>query len=75
MMVVDVSVGTPIRVSQARGLFEESYREGGNTPGYDIFPDGQHFVMIEVDWEASRISHFNLVLNWSEELKRLVPLR
>jgi hypothetical protein len=29
--------------------------------------------MIEVDREASRITHFNVVLNWFEELRRLVP--
>jgi len=30
--------------------------------------------MIEIV-EASRISHFNVILNWFEELKRLVPAK
>jgi eukaryotic-like serine/threonine-protein kinase len=69
MMVVDVSPGIPIRVSRGRRLFEDSYAD----VGYDVLPDGQHFVMVEVDWEAARITHFNVVLNWFEELKHLVP--
>jgi serine/threonine-protein kinase len=69
MIVVDVSPGIPVRVSRGRRLFEDSYADAG----YDVLPDGQHFVMVEVDWEASRITHFNVVLNWFEELKRLVP--
>ncbi len=69
MMVVDVSPGIPIRVSRGRRLFEDSYADAG----YDVLPDGQHFVMVEIDQEASRITHFNVVLNWFEELKHLVP--
>jgi hypothetical protein len=38
-----------------------------------VLPDGQHFVMIEVKRDPERITHFNVVLNWFEELKRLVP--
>jgi serine/threonine-protein kinase len=69
MMVVDVSPRIPIRVSRGRRLFEDSY----NDVGFDVLPDGQHFVMVEIDQEASRITHFNIVLNWFEELRRLVP--
>jgi hypothetical protein len=69
MMVADVSPAVPIRVSRGRRLFEDSYAD----VGYDVLPDGQHFVMVEVDWEASRITHFNVVLKWFEELKRFVP--
>jgi hypothetical protein len=73
MMVADVSPGKPMRIPRGRGLFEDSYNVAGDTASYDVFPDGRHFVMIEVDREASRITHFNVVLNWFEELKRLVP--
>jgi Tol biopolymer transport system component len=72
MMVADVSAGNPVRVSRGRPLFEDSYGDFGLL-SYDILPDGEHFVMVEVDREASRITHFNVVLNWFEELKRLVP--
>jgi hypothetical protein len=33
-----------------------------------VFPDGQHFVMVEFDQEASRITHFDV--DWFEELAR-----
>jgi serine/threonine-protein kinase len=70
MMVVDVNPGRPVGVSKSRVLFEHRYAAGF---GYDVFPNGQHFVMIEADPEAVPLSHFNVVLNWFEELKRLVP--
>ena len=43
---------------------------------YDIHPDGQRFLMIKEapqTEEASAPTELILVLNWSEELKRLVP--
>jgi len=38
---------------------------------YDISPDGQHFLMIEE--VPAKQAQINVVLNWFEELKRLVP--
>ena len=52
--------------------------EGFHTPAYmglgtnyDISPDGQHFVMVESSGFENEI---HVVLNWFEELKRLVPI-
>jgi hypothetical protein len=55
--------------------------EGPNTsssswlsPFYDVSPDGQRFLMLKPTGEAGTApTQINLVLNWSEELKRLVP--
>jgi serine/threonine-protein kinase len=69
MMVADVSQEDRIRVSRSRRLFEDSYVDGG----YDVLPDGQHFVMIQNEHEASQVTHLNVILNWFEELRRLVP--
>ncbi len=41
-------------------------------PYYDISPDGQRFLMIKAV-EGSQSGQINVVLNWFEELKRLVP--
>ena len=41
-------------------------------PNYDVSPDGQRFVMVKDDSASGRL---NIVLNWTEELKRLVPTR
>lgn len=68
MMVVDVDAGSAVRVSKGRELFEYPY-----VGGYDVLPDGRHFVMIEAEQQAERITHFNVVLNWFEDLRRLVP--
>jgi hypothetical protein len=39
---------------------------------YDVSPDGRHFVMVKDETGSGRL---NVVLNWTEELKRLVPTR
>ena len=41
---------------------------------YDISPDGQRFLMIKAaEEEDEQQGQINVVLNWFEELKRLVP--
>ncbi len=48
--------------------------KGGKEVFYDISPDGQRFLMIkEADEEEGQQAQINVVLNWFEELKRLVP--
>jgi serine/threonine-protein kinase len=47
---------------------------------YDIMPDGKQFVVItpagaSVDSNPSSAQQINVVLNWFEELKRLVPTK
>ncbi len=53
-------------------LFEGRYflwDRGGVS--YDVAPDGQRFVMVQLPDATS--SQINVVLHWFEELKRLVP--
>ncbi len=71
MMVVSVQADTSFKVEKPRLLFEGSYRDNftGVTSNYDITDDGQRFVMVQEE----RTSQINVVLNWFEELKRLVP--
>jgi hypothetical protein len=73
MMVVDVSTSSGITLSRPRVLFEQRYAFGAaqTVPNFDISPDGQRFVMVKDDSASGRI---NVVLNWFEELKRMVPL-
>jgi Tol biopolymer transport system component len=63
-----LTAGTP------KVLFEGQYVDHSDPSGfqyYDISPDGERFLMLkEVTPEATQI---NVVLNWFEELKRLVP--
>jgi hypothetical protein len=49
-------------------------------PGYlDISPDGKRFLMIEAAESAGDTAgtpvKINIVLNWLEELKQLVPVK
>ena len=43
------------------------------TRHYDVGPDGQRFLMLKEDESAASTAQINIVLNWFEELKRLVP--
>jgi serine/threonine-protein kinase len=71
MMVVPVQTDTAFKAEKPRLLFEGSYRDNftGVTSNYDITADGQRFVMVK----AEGTGQINVVLNWFEELKRLVP--
>lgn len=75
MMVVDITTTPKVTVGKPRRLFEGRYRlTGAFWPNYDVTPDGQRFLMVKrAIGEAS--NHINVALNWTEELKRLVPTR
>jgi len=70
MMVVSVQADTSFKAEKPRLLFEGSYRYNftGVTSEYDLTADGQQFLMVKEE-----TSQINVVLNWFEELKRLVP--
>ncbi len=74
MMVVSVVAAPTFQAQTPRLLFEGSYRydPGSRFSNYDISPDGQRFVMVK-ETEDQETSQINVVLNWFEELKRLVP--
>ena len=73
MMVVDASAGVDLIPSQPRQLFEQRYVfQNVSLANYDVSPDGQRFVMVKDEAGSGRL---NVVLNWTEELKRLVPTR
>ncbi|MCZ6769556.1 MAG: hypothetical protein O7D93_09950, partial [Acidobacteria bacterium] len=52
-------------------LFTGNYLTGQNRRQYDVTPDGQRFLMIKQ--ELAERTQINVILNWTEELKRLVP--
>ncbi len=71
MMVVTVETNPQLKIGKPRLLFEGPYfaSRGGFQISYDVSPDGR-FLMIRSDPAPT---HINVVLNWFEELKRLVP--
>ncbi len=74
MMVVSVQTEPTFKLLAApRNLFQGFYYSGSFdwASNYDVNPDGQRFVMVkQAETSATQI---NVVLNWFEELKRLVP--
>jgi hypothetical protein len=66
-MAVPVQTEGALRLGEARALFEGSYRES-----FDVSPDGKRFLMLK-QGDAAGINELSIVVNWLEELKRLVP--
>jgi len=76
MMVVSIRTGDQtLNLGKPEVLFEGRYVSHSNPPGlqhYDISPDGKRFLMMKEETVAEQ-GQINVVLNWFEELKRLVP--
>ncbi len=73
MMVVAVTTTPAFSAAKPRLLFEGQYETNPMpVPAYDVTPDGQRFVMIKGEREAAP-TQLNVVLNWSDELRRLAP--
>ncbi|MCZ6768189.1 MAG: protein kinase, partial [Acidobacteria bacterium] len=73
MMVVSVQTEPTFKMLVApRVLFEGTYLYGSFdwAANYDISPNGQRFLMIK---QAEAQTQINVIQNWFEELKRLVP--
>jgi eukaryotic-like serine/threonine-protein kinase len=79
MMAVDIATQTGFAAAKPRQLFEGRYMvtsTGWARPNYDVSPDGQRFLMLKpVEPEQAPVTQINVVLNWSEELKRLAPAK
>jgi hypothetical protein len=78
MTVVPVRTGAVFSVGNPTKLFDAPYVSAVQARSYDVFPDGQRFVMIKDTPNAqpsgATSASIIVVLNWSEELKRLVPV-
>jgi hypothetical protein len=76
MMAVDVTTQPSFTVGKPHLLFEGRYF-ASDFPlvgvAYDVSADGQRFLMVKDTAEATTVTQINVVLNWSEELKRRVP--
>ena len=63
----DGSAGAPRRLFDRLNLLVND-----RFHSYSVSPDGKRFLMIQRD-PASVPRQLNVILNWTEELKRLVP--
>ena len=77
VLAVAVSASSEFKPGTPVPLFEGPYRKAPlgqqNCLAYDVARDGQQFVMVKPVDEQSEQTHLNIVLNWFEELKQLVP--
>ena len=71
MMAVDITTEPAFTSGKPKLLFEGRYGSGQARRQYDVTPDGQRFLMIKES--EQQVTQINVVLNWFEELKRLVP--
>jgi len=69
---VDVSFTPSFRASAPRELFRGRFLYANQLRTYDVHPDGR-FLMIEDDEERPTHGSLRIVLNWFDELERLVP--
>ena len=68
------SAGVPIRA--LAGPFYRAGEGGPSSRQYDVSPDGQRFLMLKAEQkDTDAITLINVVQNWFEELKRLVPTK
>jgi len=74
LMAVPVELDSGFEFGNAVVVLNESSSPFPNAPGrtYDATSDGKRFLMIK-DTGESRAYSLNVVVNWFEELKRLVP--
>jgi Tol biopolymer transport system component len=70
LMVVAVEGGKGFAVGRPRPLFKDGIPPWLNG-GYDVAPDGQRLLTMEVEEDGAK--RIVVVLDWFEELKRLVP--
>ncbi len=67
MMSVTVQM-TPFLAGKPVELFDGNYDRGGAVPGYDVTPDGQHFLMTQP--ERPNPTELRVVIGGLDELKK-----
>ncbi len=75
-----VAVAVPARPELEWGepqlLFEGAFKEAGNgNTAYDVAADGKRFLRVQQVQPDRPLDHLEVVLNWGDELRRLVPAR
>ncbi|UCC98962.1 MAG: PD40 domain-containing protein, partial [Phycisphaerales bacterium] len=72
MMALTIETEPEFRVIDSEVLFEGQYLTGARR-NYDVSGDGQRFLMVKESEEQPAATQLIVVLNWFDELKRLVP--
>jgi len=77
MIAVDITTTPTFRAGVFRELFRGTnaeFGQAGPVRNYDVSSDGNSFLMVRTTGPPrDLVTHLNVVFNWFEELKRLVP--
>jgi hypothetical protein len=78
MMAVTIEISNTLRAGVPRLLFEGDFVPENDDAGatyYDVGADGRFLMTRPVAAETGEASQpqIDIILNWTEELKRLVP--
>ncbi len=71
-MRVDIKMEPELEIGVPKSLFVTQIKSLSTSTEYDVSADGQRFL-INTRVEEKDPTPITLVLNWFEELKRLVP--
>ncbi|HSG00887.1 MAG TPA: protein kinase [Vicinamibacterales bacterium] len=78
MMAVDLGRDENPVVGTRQKLFDGGWALSpfarGEHARFEVMPDGEHFLMVRHESEAIP-NRINIVVNWYDELKRLVPVK
>ena len=72
MLAVEIETEEGLRPGRPRVLFEKELEFAEPWRNYDISPDGERFVMVQIPASTGR-GQLEIVFNWFEEVERLVP--
>ena len=73
IMSVELGAGPVFTASTPRPVFEGDYIAGAPLVDFDVHPDGRRFLMIRSAQPDPPVTHVNVVLNWFDELERVLP--
>jgi eukaryotic-like serine/threonine-protein kinase len=74
MMAVDITAGPGFAAGRPKRLFERPFESSLTFwANYDVASDGQRFLMVKRLDQDEAPAQINVMLNWGDELKRLVP--
>ena len=73
LMVVGVRLSPGFSVAELRPFFVDTYEiEHRDDRNYDVSLDGSRFLMVKAERTAAS-AQLTVVLNWFQELQRLLP--
>jgi Tol biopolymer transport system component len=74
LMAVNITTTPTFKAGMPRVLVEGRYMYNSNhAAGYDVSPDGRRFLRVQPLHPDPLPNQINVVLNWLEELRRVLP--